>query len=66
MGRRGIHNEAAERLRQRLSSKISIDKSTARRLFTLIYALLARNALIRFCWSELGGRKLFEQEGNIR
>jgi uncharacterized protein (UPF0262 family) len=44
MGRRGIHNEAAELLRERLSAKVSIDKDTARRLFTLIYALLARNA----------------------
>lgn len=44
MGRRGIHNEAAELLKERLSSKVSIDKDTARRLFTLIYALLARNA----------------------
>lgn len=44
MGRRGIHNEAAELLRERLSSKVSIDKETGRRLFTLIYALLARNA----------------------
>ncbi|MDX0470181.1 UPF0262 family protein [Sinorhizobium medicae] len=44
MGRRGIQNEAAELLRKRLSSKVSIDKETARRLFTLIYALLTRNA----------------------
>jgi len=44
MGRRGIHNEAAELLRERLSAKVSIDKGTARRLFTLIYALLARNS----------------------
>jgi uncharacterized protein (UPF0262 family) len=44
MGRRGIHNEAADLLRERLSSKVSIDNDTARRLFTLIYALLARNA----------------------
>ncbi|ASY61045.1 UPF0262 family protein [Sinorhizobium sp. CCBAU 05631] len=43
MGRRGIHDEAAELLRERLSAKVDIDKDTARRLFTLIYALLARN-----------------------
>ncbi|PDT78673.1 UPF0262 family protein [Sinorhizobium sp. BJ1] len=43
MGRRGIHNEAAELLRERLSTKVSIDMDTARRLFTLIYALLERN-----------------------
>ena len=44
MGRRAIHNEAAELLRERLSSKVHIDQDTARRLFTLIYALLARTA----------------------
>ncbi|AAB91876.1 conserved hypothetical 18.7 kDa protein (plasmid) [Sinorhizobium fredii NGR234] len=44
MGRRGIHDEAAELLRERLSAKVDIDKDTARRLFTLIYALLARNS----------------------
>ncbi|MBB4233145.1 UPF0262 family protein [Rhizobium mongolense] len=43
MGRRGIHDEAAELLRERLSAKVHVDKDTARRLFTLIYALLARN-----------------------
>ncbi|SEI21057.1 Uncharacterized protein, UPF0262 family [Rhizobium tibeticum] len=47
MGRRGIHNETAELLRERLSSKVGVDKDTARRLFTLIYALLARNATHR-------------------
>ncbi|MBP2239412.1 uncharacterized protein (UPF0262 family) [Sinorhizobium kostiense] len=49
MGRRGIHNEAAELLRERLSSKVLIDKDTARRLFTLIYALLVRNAPHQVC-----------------
>lgn len=44
MGRRGIHDEASELLRQRLSTRVSVDKDTARRLFTLIYSLLARNA----------------------
>ena len=39
MGRRGIHNEGAEQLRDRLSGKIEIDTMTARRLFTLICAL---------------------------
>ncbi|WP_370649762.1 UPF0262 family protein [Neorhizobium galegae] len=29
IGRRGIHNEAAELLRERLFSKVSIDKDTA-------------------------------------
>lgn len=45
MGRRGIHNEAAELLRERLSAKIVIDRDTARRLFTLIYTLLAQMPL---------------------
>lgn len=39
VGRRGLHNEGAEILRDRLSGKISVDFETARRLFTLITAL---------------------------
>jgi uncharacterized protein (UPF0262 family) len=39
MGRRGLHNEAAELLVQRLEGKIQLDFDTARRLFTLITAL---------------------------
>jgi uncharacterized protein (UPF0262 family) len=39
MGRRGLHDEAAELLRARLDGKVSIDFDTARRLFTLIFAL---------------------------
>jgi uncharacterized protein (UPF0262 family) len=39
MGRRGLHDEAAELLVQRLDGKAVIDFDTARRLFTLIFAL---------------------------
>lgn len=39
MGRRGLHDEAAEVLRSRLAGKIDTDRDTARRLFTLICAL---------------------------
>lgn len=39
MGRRGLHNEGAELLQQRLSDKIKLDQDTARRLFTLICVL---------------------------
>lgn len=39
MGRRGLHNEGAELLRERLAGKITCDTDTARRLFTLITAL---------------------------
>jgi uncharacterized protein (UPF0262 family) len=39
MGRRGLHDEAAELLRQRLAGKVAVDFDTARRLFTLIFAL---------------------------
>lgn len=42
MGRRGLHNEGAELLRERLASRIGIDHDTARRLFTLICALHLR------------------------
>jgi len=39
MGRRGVHNEGAETLRDRLRGKIDVDFETARRLFTLVCAL---------------------------
>ena len=39
MGRRGLHNEGAERLAQRLDGKIAADFDTFRRLFTLLTAL---------------------------
>jgi uncharacterized protein (UPF0262 family) len=39
MGRRAIHNEAAELLLERLKGKIECDRDTARRLFTLVVAL---------------------------
>jgi uncharacterized protein (UPF0262 family) len=39
MARRGIHNEAAELLKERLDGKIEVDFDTARRLFTLICVL---------------------------
>jgi uncharacterized protein (UPF0262 family) len=42
MGRRGLHNEGSERLRDLLSGRIAIDHDTARRLFTLICALHIR------------------------
>lgn len=42
MARRGLHNEGAELLRDRLSEKATIDVDTARRLFTLICVLHAR------------------------
>jgi uncharacterized protein (UPF0262 family) len=40
MARRGIHNEASEILMERLAGKITMDLATARRLFTLVAALL--------------------------
>jgi uncharacterized protein (UPF0262 family) len=42
MGRRGLHNEGSEILRERLKGKVEIDFNTARRLFTLICALHIR------------------------
>lgn len=39
MGRRGVHDEGATLLMERLKGKIEIDHKTARRLFTLIVAL---------------------------
>jgi uncharacterized protein (UPF0262 family) len=42
MARRAIHNEAAQRLIERLEGKIAVDFDTARRLFTLICVLHIR------------------------
>ena len=39
MGRRGLHNEGAQILMDRLEGKIECDFDTARRLFTLVTAL---------------------------
>ena len=43
MGRRGLHNEGSEILKDRLAGKVEIDHGTARRLFTLICALHMKN-----------------------
>lgn len=42
MGRRSLHDEGAEILRERLARDIAIDDNTSRRLFTLICVLHAR------------------------
>jgi uncharacterized protein (UPF0262 family) len=39
MGRRGLHNEGSELLKERLEGKIELDLDTARRLFTLVCVL---------------------------
>ncbi len=39
MGRRGVHDEGAELLEERLKGKIELDHTTARCLFTLVAAL---------------------------
>jgi uncharacterized protein (UPF0262 family) len=39
MGRRGLHNEGAQLLAERLKGKIEADQDTARRIFTLVTAL---------------------------
>jgi len=39
MGRRGLHNEGSELLRERLAGRIDVDFATARRLFTLLCVL---------------------------
>ena len=39
MGRRGLHNEGSEILRERLKGKVELDFDTARRLFTLVCVL---------------------------
>lgn len=42
MGRRGLHNDGAALVRERLAGKVEIDHETGRRLFTLIHALQLR------------------------
>lgn len=42
MGRRGLHNEGSDILRERLADQVEIDDLTARRLFTLICVLHVR------------------------
>jgi uncharacterized protein (UPF0262 family) len=42
MGRRGLHNEGSELLRERLADKVVLDLNTARRLFTLVCVLHIR------------------------
>jgi len=39
MGRRGLHNEGSQTLRDRLAGKIDMDFNTARRVFTLVCVL---------------------------
>jgi uncharacterized protein (UPF0262 family) len=42
MGRRGLHNEGSELLRERLAERVVVDLNTARRLFTLLCVLHIR------------------------
>lgn len=42
MGRRALHNEGSELLRERLADRVAIDLNTARRLFTLLCVLHLR------------------------
>ena len=42
MGRRGLHNEGAALLRERLAGKVDMDGDTARRLYTLVCVLHIR------------------------
>ena len=42
MGRRGLHNEGATLMVERLDGKVTIDFETARRLFTLVCVLHQR------------------------
>lgn len=46
MGRRGLHNEGAQLLIDRLEDKVEMDFDTARRLFTLICALHESKAMV--------------------
>ena len=39
MGRKGIHNEGARVIMERLENRVKTDLETSRRIFTLVYAL---------------------------
>jgi len=42
MGRRALHDEGGEKLRERLAERVAVDLNTARRLFTLLCVLHIR------------------------
>ena len=42
MGRRALHDEGGEKLRERLAERVDVDLNTARRLFTLLCVLHIR------------------------
>tara|TARA_B100001123_G_scaffold275896_1_gene306948 strand:- start:258 stop:740 length:483 start_codon:yes stop_codon:yes gene_type:complete len=42
MGRRGLHNEGADLLKETLATEVAVDGQTARRLFTLLCVLHIR------------------------
>ena len=42
MARRGLHNEGAELLKDRMAENVTMDRPTARRLFTLVCVLHIR------------------------
>lgn len=43
MGRRGLHNEGADMVREYIEDKAEIDYETSRKLFTIIYLLHLRH-----------------------
>ncbi len=43
MGRRGLHNEGSNLLRERLDGRVVLDNETARRLFTLVCIIQIRS-----------------------
>jgi uncharacterized protein (UPF0262 family) len=42
MGRRALHNEGSELLRERVAERVTVDLNTARRLFTMVCVLHIR------------------------
>ena len=42
MGRRALHDEGSDLLRERLAERVAVDFNTARRLFTLVCVLHIR------------------------
>ena len=42
MGRRGLHNEGAQMLKERMAEHVELDQGTSRRFFTLLCVLHMR------------------------
>lgn len=61
MGRRGVHNEGAALLKDRLAQMVEMNENTARRLFTLVCLLCAGRSLIWMKWFKMQGINIYKK-----